>query len=634
MLATLAAIAIFALLSLPGWLLAMHRPYPVWVHVAAGFCSQVTIMLAAALLALVLPGQLDIRAVLLLALLAALAAGLMSHSRGWHLPLRPTGWALLVPLLATLTAALMTWSAISVGNDGLVVHAWFNADGFKHLGHVQALSAFGLPARDIFGDGDPLAYYWLFYILPGMGAALHGDAAMALIACGLVQTFAFWIVVYGLLRSAGANVRWATAFSLVAWLSPSLDGLLALAQLRWDLMTSATTVNVEGIGGSLLHATTMLRAGLYIPQHQLMLAGLLSWATLAIMPRATVRPPLRWLSLAPLVGAGAVSTLLGASCLVVFGLTTLLDGRTPLRHRIAHIAAVGVAALAVPLVLGVVAGNSGLDSPIFASASHAGPPLHRLALILPGMIPAFGVILAGAFGLWRGLARPDLPEESRNVLTFALALALAGTAILLATAMLDSPRMILEIQLRTSLLPYLGLTFGCAWLLRPAAAGAQGLPPPALVIAGPLLLVGLITPLHDSIWHGHSTAPWTVQVPSDDLAILARIGSATPRDSVVLQYPELPFVAGGRDVWTPIFAGRMVFASDRATQWGAQAGRLQQLTAFFADQGPLPAGDFGFVYLSRALHPQTYDQLMVRMADTGGWTPALCLPDACLWARD
>ncbi|MGV8834231.1 MAG: hypothetical protein ACOH2N_19880 [Devosia sp.] len=634
MVATLVAIAIFGLLSLPGWILAMHRPHPIWVHIAAGFCSQLAIILAAALLAIALPSQLDIRAVVPLAMIVSLGTWFVVRGRRWHPPIPPARWTFLVPILATLTAALITWSAISLGEDGLSVRAWFNADGFKHLGHVHALSLYGLPARDIFGGGVPLAYYWLFYVIPGLGAALHGDAVMALIASGLVQTFAFWIVLHGLLRSAGANERWASILALVAWLSPTLDGLLSLTQFKWNLMASATSVNVEGVGSTLMNAFTLFRVSLYIPQHQLTLAGLLSWATLAALPRKTSDRPLHWLSVAPLACAGAVSTLLGVSCLAVFALSRLLDARITLLRRIAGIAGVGLAALAVPLVLGILAGGSGLDSPIFASAPADSAPLERLLLVLPGMIPAFGVSLVGLFGLRAGLARPDLSIQSHSVLIFAFALTLVGAVVLLAAALLDAPRMVLEIQLRTSLLLYLGLTLGCVWLLRISPAGHQSLPGGALAVALPLLVMGLITPLHDTIWHARSTANWIVQVPPDDLAVLERIKAEVPPESQVVQYPELPFVSHGRDVWTSIIAGRMVYASDRSTQWTAQAGRLQQVVSFFAGQGPLPDGNFGYLYLSRTLHPKTYDQLMVRMGAEPGWTQSLCLPDACLWRRN
>ena len=108
-----------------------------------------------------------------------------------------------------------------------------------------------------FGGGDPLAYYWFFHVIPALGTAWHGDAARALIASGLVQTFAFWMVIYGLVRAAGTNGPWAALFMLIGWLSPSLDGLTALSLSHFDLTAAATQFNIEGVDAGLLNGSTL-----------------------------------------------------------------------------------------------------------------------------------------------------------------------------------------------------------------------------------------------------------------------------------------------------------------------------------------------------------------------------------------
>lgn len=634
MLATFTAIAVFGLMSLPGWILTSRLIQPVWVYVAAGFCSQALVVLLTAIVAATLPMQMDVRFTLAVAIALAVIAFVSGRDRRWLPPDRSSVWTFAVPLLVTLAAFIITVSAISVGQDGLTVRAWFNADGFKHLAHVYSLANFGLPARDIFGAGGPLAYYWLFYTIPAIGTAFHGDGTPALITSGLVQTFAFWILIHGLLRSAGASDRWAALLALIGWLSPSLDGLAALAQNQWNFVATVTTVNVEGVNRHLLDVSGLFRLSLYIPQHQMMLGGLLAWATLASLPRPVTVGALRWLSLAPLVSAGAVSTLFGLSCLGVFALTRTLDTRIELPRRIGVIIAVGLAALAVPLALGIVVpGGSGLDSPIFASEPSERSAVAGLLLAIPGLVPAFGVSLLGMVGLGSALTRTALPEASRNVLTFAVAATLVGILALLGVALLNNPRLTLEIQLRASLLPSVGLMLGTAWLLHTTAKGLQRLPVKMLVVAVPALLAGLLTPVHDWIWHGASDKRWTITVPPDDLAILMTLKHEAPTGGIVLQYPELPFVSGGKDLWAPILAGRMIYASDRSTDWSAQADRLKQAMDFYGGSGALPEGAYDYVYLSRALHSGTYDTLLANMA-RAGWAEDLCLPDACLWTRN
>ena len=321
------AVMVFGLLSLPGWISVADRPRQVWLYVAAGFCSQFAVILVVAFLALVIPSQIDVRLTLVVATALSFLVFWFRRMSSWSWPQRLDGWVFVVPAVATLAAALITYSAITLAPEGLTVRAWFNADGFKHLGHVQSLVTLGLPARDIFGAGEPLSYYWLFYVIPATSAALNDNAAGSLIASGLVQTFGFWILIYGLLRSAGANARWAALLALVAWLSPTPDGFVALAGSEWSFAKVATQINVEGIGSGLLNAFPLFRLSLYVPQHQLMLAGLLSWAVLTVCRRDELRGAVHILSVVPLVCAGAVSTLFGISCLGVFAVVRLFDGR-------------------------------------------------------------------------------------------------------------------------------------------------------------------------------------------------------------------------------------------------------------------------------------------------------------------
>lgn len=629
------ACGIFALLSLPGWILVARTTEKIWVYLAAGFCSQAAVILLTALLSLLVPGQLPVGYTALVALGLSLAAfACRPRGEGRVLPAFDP-WAFVVPVCAMLAGGLITRGAISMADGDLLVRAWFNADGFKHLAHVQALAGLGLPARDLFGAGDTLAYYWLFHVIPGLGAAVQGDAARALIASGLVQTFAFWIVVYGLVRMAGANGAWAALFTLIGWLAPSLDGLVALILSRFDPVVAASEVNIEGVNAALLNGSTLFRASLYLPQHQLMLAGLLSWGTLAIVHPPPLARAVRLLALAPLIAAGAISTLLGVACLAVFALTSLLNRKDTLLRCLSRIAAVGVLAMCVPLVLGIVelGSDNGLNSPAFANRSLDYPAGLRFLLAIPGLLFVYWVGLLGLVGLQAAWRKRPLPGSQAPVFNFALALTAVGLGGLLLSTLVDHQRLILEFQLRVSLLGWLGLIIAAAWLLRGEEAGTQKLAGVSMAGAILLLALGLATPILDGVWHVALAARWVVRIPQDDLAVLDALARDAPPNAVVLQKPELPAVSGGQDVWVPILAGRTVHVSPRTTHWKDQKDRYEQAAAFFHGSEAMPAGHFDYIYLSRALDRDRYDVLLSRLEQAPDWRRKLCLANACLWER-
>jgi hypothetical protein len=590
------ACAVFAVLSLPGWILVARTTDKAWVYLAAGFCSQAAVVLLTALVSLVLHGQLAVGYTVLVALLLSVAA----------FAFRPRGVGRVLP-------AFDPWAFV-----------------------VPVMATFGLPARDIFGAGDPLAYYWFFHVIPALGTAWHDDAAGALIASGLVQTFAFWMLVYGLVRAAGANGPWAALFTLIGWLSPSLDGLTALGLSHFDLTAAATEYNIEGVNAALLNGSTLFRASLYLPQHQFMLAGLLSWGTLEILYPLPQAKAVRALALAPLVSAGAISTLLGVACLAVYAVASLLNHKGSLFRCLVRIAAVGVLALGIPFLFGVVGitpSDSGLDSPLFADRPLPFTAGERFLLALPGLVCVYWVALLGLVGLRTAWRKRSLPEAMRRVFNFALALTFVGIVGLLVSTLFDHQRLTLEFQLRVSLLAWLGLIIAGAWLLDGEEPGPQRLTGVSKVVAVALLALGLATPILDGIWHTASAARWVVRIPKDDLAVLDAIKRSTPQDAVILQKPERPYLVGGRGVWAPVLAGRTIYASHRATHWRDHEAEFNRADAFFKGNGPLPPGRYDYVYLSRALDPKTYDLLLTRLAEAPNWHRNLCLPNACLWER-
>jgi hypothetical protein len=622
------ACGVFALLSLPGIILVAGTTDKIWVYVAAGFCSQAAVVLATALVSFAVPGQIPVAVTLAVAaLLSVCAFACRPRAEGRALPTFDP-WAFVVPACATLTAALITRAAITIDDGDLMVRAFYNADGFKHLAHVQAIAAFGLPARDLFGGDEPLAYYWFFHVIPALGAVLQGDAAEALIAGGLVQVFAFWIVVYGLVCAAGARGPWAALLTAIGWLSPSLDGLTALTLSGFDLRAAATDFNIEALNTGLLNASSLFRASLYIPQHLFMLAGLLSWATIALVARPAGRA-LRVLALAPVVSAGAISAMLGAACLAVYAATRLWTREDSPMRCLGEIAAVGILAAVLAAALGLF--GFSFEGPALADKPLPFGAGTRFLLAFPGLLAVFWVALLGLAGLQAAWRMRPLPGTQDRMFRFAVVLTAVGLLGLVSTAVLDQQRLALEFALRVSFLGWLGLVIGAAWLVAGAENGAHVRV--SLAGAALLLALGLVTPVLDAAWHAVSGPRWIVRVPKDDLAVLRAIRNATSKNAVILQQPAMPFVSGGADVWVPPIAARKVFVSPRATHWSDNKERYEQALAFFEGRAPLPEGEYGYIYLSRALAPETYDQLMRRLADLPGWQRKACFTNACLWER-
>jgi hypothetical protein len=626
------ALALFASFSLPGWILA-GRGQPLWIYIAAGFASQAFIALLFAIIASIIPGGCPL---LWLLPLTALFASAVWISR------RPAGssqstadfetWSIVVSVVATLCAAAIFRFAIFEDRGDLVVHAFFNADGFKHLGLVQSLSRFGAPAQDIYGYGDHLAYYWLFYLIPATGAAIHGHAFGALVAASLVQTFAFWILVFGLIRQAGASPRLAAMLALIAWVSPSLDGISALADHGWNVWDAIHDANVEAYNERMVSASGLFRLGLYIPQHQFMLAGFLSWGLLhaAISPGSNGR--LRLLSFAPLLAAAALSTLLGLVCMAIFSLTMLFDGRMAMKRRLAVIAMTGIGALAIGLFLGIVSlksGNSGIASPLFSDPNQVGGPLVRLLLVAPGVVLAYGVSLLGLIGLLRWHRTPKSDEAPFR--TFVTAMTLGGLAIMALLSLVDAPRLVQEAQMRASLLPAIGMAIAAAHLFAPTGLPRR-LPFILSLTALPLLGAGLLTPAIDIGWHTRPDGRWVTRIPGDDRALLSWMNNNIASGAVVLQYPEPPVLGGGKGLWVPLIAGRTIYSSHRATNWPRHAPMLERAREWFERGGEAPPG-VTHIYLSRALTPDVYDDRFAELENSADWQPLKCFGQACLFDR-
>lgn len=622
------AMLVFALLCAPGWLLVPAGERRLWFWTAAGVASLFAVLLGSALLALLIPGGVGVW--FTAAVAATAAAGAWHYRRGQGPITLPSfeGWSLIAPTLAMAATLYVYAGGFRVTPEGAEVHAWFNADWFKHLGHVQALANFGMPAKDIFGGQAPLAYYWLFYQVPALGAVVHGDVGGALLAAGAVQTFAFWLLLYGLIREVGCGPRLSAALCVFGWLTFATSAMQALVQTGFDPAIVGREIS-PGSG-------FLFRLSFYIPQHQLMLAGLLSWALLCGVEPARQPRAIRILSFAPLVAAGAVSILLALLCLAAYALARFFGDLRDWRRSVVEIGAVGVAALLVTFVLGVVDTSLGagtLASPAFSGPEVPGGPGLVFARALNALVfdmgPALFIAPLGFLAFARAFG-----ERQRPIFVFAIALCVVGAAgnLLPLTAMPES-RAAHEMSMRAAIMMSTGLLAGLAMLIVAVRAERRSLVPAGLLL-GLTLLISLPSPFLDARWHRESTERWTTRIPRDDLDAMAFLAAHSGKQAIVLQYPEPPYLAGGgRDTWVPIFAGRAIPDSMRSTEYRTALPGIANARAFFDGKDVRVGPDINWVYLSRTLHPQSFDGLRTRLRSEAEWRERLCLPGACLFER-
>ncbi|WP_257596906.1 hypothetical protein [Parerythrobacter lacustris] len=516
--------------------------------------------------------------------------------------------------------------AIVEGRDGsLLVHAWYNADWFKHLGHVAALADYGLPARDIFNAGEPLHYYWLSYLLAGAGAAIGGDHWAALASAQAVIVALLCMVFYGVLRLVASSRKAAlivglSAFFLCAPLSDAGEFLLYGA----DAMMNATRAP---------RGPELLGFVQYIPQHALVLALLLAWFLLDRPERGGDSLP-RLLGLASLASALAVSTLLGAMVLAVYGLVQLWRRR---EKALAEVAVMAVISALLVLALSVIQLNnpsSAIDSPLLTNEIEPGSLPVRIINSMTIILTKLGLplLVAGAFLVrWK----PQSTDQ-RDAWRLAIVLFVVAPLALVASEIMLSPRLGFEARLRIPSLPALGIALVLAAALSTAVSSSRKHAAGAMVALTSLTLVALPSIVIRTAWHGNLRDSFTTVIPRQDRLVLAHLAAhSQPRDQA-WQYPEAPFLAEppGRDAWVVTQAGRTVTGSQRATDYVSALPRIDAATRFYAgarDADIPPA--VNWVFLSRTLHAQTYDRLVSRMRAKTGWVTASCYADACLFER-
>lgn len=616
-------------LALPGLILAVRERLSIWHWAALATTSMVGMMLVAAVVSIAIPrgaaAWLPFATTLPFIALALYA----ERGKTWHLPAKE--WQALIAPAVMLVISAYTYSrGFAYQPDGsLDVHSWYNADWFKHLGHVHAVANLGLPARDIFGGGEPLHYYWLFYVFPGAAAAINGDPAGSLYWANMLVVVSFWLMLHGLVRQTGLSAWKAAILTTAAWGLFGNQGTMAWLSSGMSAFDFAHAIQPAG--------APLVPVNLYVPQHVLMVSGLFAWALLRFLPDGPESRPARWIAWAPLIAAGTVSTLFGVGCLAVYGLAMLTTiDRKNAPTVIGEGAIVGVLAIAVVFLLHVLdpsIGQSSVSSPLFINPPNPNGYAVRIVQNLKGALDALApaiLIAAIAFYLW---GKADGGRSNRAFIFALLLLVLGFLGLIVPQTVMENMRLAREFGLRSLYLAASGATIAIAWLL--TRTGKNGFSP--VLVYGTLaacLALSLPANLLNIVWHGAKGPRHYTHIPAADMAALGYIAKQSAPDTMVWQYPERPELANeGDDTWVPILAGRPLPASLRSTDFPKALPGILEVRAFFEGKDVAIPDDVDWLYLSRRLHAQSYDQLMQKMSANAAWQKGYCGKDACIFRR-
>jgi hypothetical protein len=320
----------------------------------------------------------------------------------------------------------------------------------------------------------------------------------------------------------------------------------------------------------------------------------------------------------------ATSTLLGVPAIAAAILSQLT--RT-IRNRSLVDAAPETMAIPIALLLPVatemvVPGSSALG--LATTGSGYDPALAwRLVLMPFHLFTSIGVLLpAGVAGAIM-LARDSRGHNEHWIPGLTVAVACLG--YIAAESLLPNNRLRLDAELKLSFLLAIGLVPAAAYV---AADVTRQLPGTFAVVAAFLIALGLPSVVHDTIWHscrgegctGDNTR--ATKIPNADWEALQWIRHSTDTRAVFQQSPQPDFLAGGYDVWIPVFAGRAIYASRRASN--APWDSIREMRRLFEPSDTMLPSEraslhgIDYLYLSRHLEREKFDSLYSRYAADPG----------------
>ncbi len=465
--------------------------------------------------------------------------------------------ALLAPTLSKVGAV------DDAGNERY--RAYFTADFLWHAALTAELSRFEMPPKDPYAGDHTLNYYWAYFLLPGsaMGTDPFGVWPSAipilkvnrilsgLLFVGMLACFA-WVLV----PRAGAMA----AAVMLSVLASSAEGSYALYDVvaNGKGLDSLRYLNVDAVTSWVFNSLTvdgLQRSLWYTPQHAMACALGLVALVVAAMSRRESRVPAAALAGVALGGAVVCSPFLGGAFCLVYGASVLFTRRGGWRETARAAAVHATAAGPVLMALAWCKWNEMFEGAESAVAFGYSGPITRAPFLMPALTLG-PIMLAAAFGLWRGRSRA----------AGSLAVPLAGVGIgfvLLYFVSMPGGDLVWigwragQILLLT-MTPLAALFF--AWVSD--ARRFRGL---AFVAAAALIAIGLPTTLIDTynaqdIWNRRMGAGfrWTVVLTPDERRAADWIQRETPDDALVQMEPTVR----GRETWTliPTFAERRMAA--------------------------------------------------------------------------
>ncbi len=495
-----------------------------------------------------------------LALFAGLAAAWVAASATW-LP-RPSAPTLAFPawdrrayaallLLLLVAVVLVAEPFANVGRRtpaGYAYRKYFIGDFLKEVAVTAELSKGEIPPQNPWFAGEPLHYYWLYFVAPASFYRLTGRTAplktLLVVAAALTNTL-FLFVLFSTLRLFTAGQLAPLLAALIGLAAYSYEGVYLWARLRepfGSFLEHARGYNIDGLtrwfwGEPQLDG--FFRSLLYTPQHLEALTFLL--AAVSLLAVGNVLEDLFLGAIGGLLIGASVgySAFIGLVVAAWYGLylgIRVLASRAVRRALPSFLLTGGIAAVAVLLFyrLGMFIQEPDTGLMLYtgrALKSH-GPLVFLMNYGPPCIFGGLGILLLGRPGPHGKPMKPG--EHGRGLLLGLLVLLLLALALISTVAVKD---FLSDVGLKLGLIVLVLLLIFTAMFLEflrarlPAAA--FGL---LVALVGAPALVTVVVDRINSADIGNDT--FTLYVSREDVRAATWIRTHVPDRAIVQASPD------------------------------------------------------------------------------------------------
>jgi hypothetical protein len=259
------------------------------------------------------------------------------------------GWPWTLCALLAAAVVLLPFGRIgALTGVGYGFRTYFDHDFLVHLSVVAELAKGDFPPRNPYFGGEPLHYYWLYFLYPTLASRLAGassSTASTLVQCNFATAALFLPVLYAFLRSHAGRAAHALGGVFVVLLCGSFEGAYVIWRVRSGLLPAHLgEYNVDGVSRWYFappQIDALLRGLLYTPQHLWALAILLSLGL--VLQRRDRRPAAWWVFalMLPLLGISGFVGVIAVAWVLALVFLDLTDqrARRPLPLLLACLAA-------------------------------------------------------------------------------------------------------------------------------------------------------------------------------------------------------------------------------------------------------------------------------------------------------